>query len=194
MLLFLVLSVALISGVVQEDHPTDSREQWRTRPISPFRLLPAKLGLIGLLFIALPLLAACLRDRNAALVTLATFQEYGLIALVLTSITFSITATATCTKNVAQSLALWVGIVFATASLATALSRYAPVLSRQVAMHMYNTRVLAILAFSTTTALAIILNQYLRRRLGVTIALLVMGSIGSALIGTIWSYYYFYHS
>ncbi len=189
---FGVLSVALIMGVVQADHPNDSRGQWRTRPISAVRMMTAKLLFIGLLFVALPLLADWLKNQVGATQTMQSFKEYSLFVLMLTSLSLSFVATAACTKNGAHGLLLWVGLIFATGSLAEGLSRILPRLSLQLSMQMNMNRGLAILAFSAAIALAVILNQYLRRRMTASIVLLVVGSVGSALMGTLWSYYYFY--
>ena len=127
---FAVLCVALIAGFVQDDNPTDSSAHWRTRPISPIRLMSAKLLLLGALFVGLPLLVIWAKNHFGFTASVAYFREYCLIALVLASLTLSFTAAAACTKNVLYCLLLWVGIVFATGTLMDFLNRFSPVLSR----------------------------------------------------------------
>jgi len=115
------------------------------------------------------------------------------MALMLASVTLSFVAAATCTRNTLHCVLLWVAVIFATGSLAEILGHLAPGVNRQVSAQLTTPRVLAVLEFSTVSALAIILNQYLRRRLSVSIMLLVFGSIGTAVIGSAWGYYYFFH-
>ncbi len=194
LLLFGLLSVGLIAEVMQEDHPNDSSGFWRTRPISPIRLLTAKLLLIGFLFIGLPLLAVWLKNRAPALQTVQSVREYCLIVLVLGSLVLSFAAAAVCTKSGAHSLLLWVTLIFSTATLAEFLGRFLPVLNRQMTAQMNSHTALAILFFSVVVSLAVILNQYLKRQLAVSIILMVTGVVSTALIGTMWSYYYFYHA
>lgn len=191
---FAVLSVMLISAVVYDDHPNDSRGQWRTRPISAARMVTAKLVLIGFLFVVLPVLAVWIGNQLGETQTMQSFREYSLFALVLASLSLSLAATAACTKKEAHGLLLWVGLIFATGTLIEGLIRFLPKLSMQLSMQMNLTRGIAILAFSAAIALAVILNQYVRRQLKVSIALLVVGCVGSALMGTLWSFYYFYQS
>lgn len=192
MLLFTVFSAGLIAGIVQEDHPTDSNAPWRSRPISALRLAAVKLGSIVLLFVAFPLAAIMVKSFFSSAPTVQTLSEYSLTALVLTSVALSFTATSACTKNGLHSALLWAGVVFASGSLAEVLGRALPALSMRLSMQMNNSRVITLLVFSAVMSLAIILNQYLRRRLTASVVLLVVAAIGSALIGTLWSYYYFY--
>ncbi|MND02811.1 hypothetical protein D3C83_223400 [compost metagenome] len=55
-------------------------------------------------------------------------------------------------------------------------------------------RTWAILLFSLIIGLAVITNQYLRRRVGFSIGLLVFGAVGLAVIGSLWGYFYLYHA
>jgi multisubunit Na+/H+ antiporter MnhG subunit len=191
---FAVLCVGLISGVVQEDPPADSSAQWRTRPISPLRMMGAKLLLLGVLFIVVPVVAVGVRhvfDRGHAL---HDASEYGLEGLVLAALVCSLAAAAACTKNVVHCMALWLGLIFATGTLAELLGRFSPVISRQMAMQLNTKVALTILGFSVLVGLAVVVNQYLKRRMSVSIGLLIGGSVGSALVGTAYSYFYFYSS
>ena len=187
-----VISCAMLIGIIQQDHPTDSRAFWRTRPIAPGRLVAAKLGLLLTLFVGIPLLTIMARGWLQQLVVLQTFREYSLMILVLGSITLSLAAAAACTSNIAYALLLWLGVVFGSGTLAEALDRFLPKLTLRLSQQMNMQRVITLLVFSVVISLAIILNQYLRRRFTTSVILLILGSVGSSLIGVLWSYYYFY--
>lgn len=186
-----LFSIGIIATLVQGDAPDDSRGFWRTRPISPLRLVSAKLLLVGALFVALPMLAVVTKEQMRAPTMMLAIKEYGLLAFVLASLTLSFASVAACTRNAAFSLLLWVALIFA---VAAAVERLSPALSGKVAGQMNVSRTWAMLGFSSATSLAIILNQYLRRQRTATIWLLIAGTVGTALIGTLWSYYYFYSS
>jgi len=188
-----VISLALLIGIIQQDHPTDTRAFWRTRPITPGRLLTAKLVLLFGLFVLIPLATVVVGGwMKEGLVRLQTLREYWLVILVLSSVVLSLAAAASCTRKVPYAFLLWVSVVFASGTSADLLSRFMPKLSMQLSMEMNMTRVLSLLVFSALVSLVVILNQYLRRRLSTSIVLLVFGAIGSALMGVLWSYYYFY--
>ncbi len=191
-LLFTVLSVGVIAGIVQGDHPTDNNAQWRSRPISPGRMVTAKLLLVGFLFVVVPIVAVGVRHAFDQGHALHDASEYGLEGLVLAAVVLSLATAAACTRNVAYALLLWLGVVFGTGTLSDLLSRTLPKLSMQFNLRLNMNRVITLLAFSAVISLAIIVNQYFRRRLSVSIALLIFGSVGSAIVGTLWSYYYFY--
>ena len=50
----------------------------------------------------------------------------------------------------------------------------------------------ASLILSTVLALAVTMNQYLRRRLAVSVGLLLVGAVGTAMLGAFYGYFYFY--
>lgn len=190
----LVFSGAMLISIVQQDPPMGASVFWRTRPISPGRMLVAKLCLLGALFVGVPLLIMLLGGWLQKLVLLHTLREYALMILVLGSITLSLAAAAACTKNIAYATLLWVGAVFGGGTLADLLGRFLPELPVQLSMQLNMNRVITLLVISVVFSLATILNQYLHRRLSVTIALLVIGNVAVVLVGTLWGYYYFYTS
>jgi hypothetical protein len=189
-----VLSIAMLISIVQQDHPTGSTAFWRTRPISAGRLLAAKLTLLGAVFIGIPLLLVLLGGWLHRLVLLSSFREFGLMVLVLGAITLSLAAVSACTRTILYALFLALGLMFGTGALSESLSQMVPKFSAKVSMQMNNSRALALLGFSVVTALMILGNQYFKRRLGYSILLLVFASVGSALIGSMWGYFYFYTS
>lgn len=195
LMLTVVMGVGLIADLMQSDHPTRSNAHWRALPIAGRRLVAAKLLLLGGLFVVLPIFAATvmnLTSSNSAFRNLKHLDEYLTIFLVLSAVSLSLAATAACTKNVVHSLGLWLGLVFATGTLASYLDRFAPILSRQALAGLAAEKAHAILALSVIVGVAVIFNQYLRRQVVLSVALLLFGSVGAALIGTMWGYFYFY--
>ncbi len=189
----MVFSWAMLASIIQQDHPTDSRGFWRTRPISAARLVTAKLGLVLALFVVFPLLIVMAGGWLQDLVRLRTAREYVLMVLAMSSFTLSLAATASCTSNIVSALVLWLGVAFGSGTVAEILNHSLPKLTARLSMQMNMDRIIALLVFSAVLSLAIILNQFLRRRLTTTIVLLILVSAGCALIGVFWSYYYFYH-
>lgn len=187
-----VISCAMLIGIIQQDHPTDNRAFWRTRPIAAGRLMVAKLGLVFAIFVGIPLLTVMAGGWLQKLVLLQSFREYSLMILTLSSIALTLAAAAACTSNVAYALLLWLGVIFGSGTLAEIADRVSPKLTLGLSMRMNMQRSITLLAFSAVISLAIILNQYLRRRFNTTVVLLIVGSVGSALMGVLWSYYYFY--
>jgi hypothetical protein len=196
-MLTVVVGVGLIADLMQSDHPTRSDAHWRGLPITGRRLVAAKLLLLGGLFVILPIFAATalnLTSSNSAFRNLRHLDEYLTIFLVLSAVSLSLAATAACTKNVVHSLGLWLGLFFTAGTLASYLDRFAPILSRQALAGLAAEKAHAILALSVIVGVAVILNQYLRRQVVLSVALLLFGSVGAALIGTMWGYFYFYSS
>jgi hypothetical protein len=192
MFVVLIMSIALIADIVQADHPTRADAHWRTMPISPLRLAVGKILLTGALFVALPMTAIWLKNLTASLKFFAFPKEYGLFILVLSSLTLSLVAVAACTKNVVQCLLLWLGLYFGALALADFLTRFAPVLSRRALAEIGLEKALLCLVLSVVFALAVIFNQYLRRRQVVSIVLMLICAVGTATIGAFYGYFYQY--
>lgn len=188
-----VFSWALLVSIIQQDHPTDTRAFWKTRPVSALRLVMVKLGLVLALFVGIPLLIALTGGWLQHLVVFNTLREFSLMVLAMSSVTLTLAAAASCTSNIVYALVLWFGMVFGSGAAAELLSRSLPKLTAHLAMQMNMNRIITLLVFSAVLSLAIILNQYLRRRLTTTILLLILASAGCSLAGVLWSYYYFYH-
>jgi len=192
MLIMVVLSCAMLISIIQQDHPVDSSAFWRTRPISAHRLVAAKLLLLFALFVGIPFLTVLLWVWTQDLVRLNSVREYSLMVLVLSSLVLSLAAAAACTRNIAYALLLWLGAIFGSGTLADILGHFLPKLTLQLSQQMNMNRILTVLALSMAFNLAIILNQYLRRRLSVSAILIVAGNVSIVLVATLWSYYYFY--
>jgi uncharacterized membrane protein YhaH (DUF805 family) len=192
-LVVVVIGIGLITDIVQADHPTLENSHWRTLPVSAGRMVSVKLLLLGMIFIVAPMAAVCVRhvfDRGQAL---HHASEYALESLILTAIVFSLAAAAACTKNVVHCLALWLALTFGAGTLADYLNRFAPVLSPRATGRFGLDKMIVILGVSVLIALAVILNQYVRRRPAASAILLLSGAVSTALIGTFWGYFYFYH-
>lgn len=192
MLIVLIMSIGLIADMVQADHPTRADAHWRTLPISPLRLAVGKILVIGVLFVVLPMMAIWIKNLTASLKFFAFPKEYGLFILILSSLSLSLVAVAACTKNVVQCLLLWLGLYFGALALADFLTRFAPVLSRRALAEIGLEKALVCLGLSVLFALAVIFNQYLRRRQVVSIVLMLICGVCTATIGAFYGYFYQY--
>lgn len=193
-LVVLILGVGLIADLVQADHPTQEDSHWRTLPVSAGRMVTVKLLLIGMIFIVAPVVAAGVRNALSTGPLLHYAREYGLVSLILAAVVFSLAAAAACTKNVVHCLALWLALIFGAGALAACLERVTPAINRKNLAYAGLDKALVILGLSVLLGLAVILNQYLRRRPALSLGLLLTGSVGAALVGVFWGFFYLYHS
>ncbi|MFI5356953.1 MAG: hypothetical protein ACHQ4G_06445 [Opitutales bacterium] len=186
------LAVGVIAGVVQDDDPTRGDVGWRTRPISPLRLLGAKLGLIGTIFIVVPLAGIALRNEWVRPMIYVRWQEFVLIALIVSAVALSLTAVAACTRTVGHCLALWVVLAFVNLNLQTLFIRGLMALGGHLVNRVLMSQAWSALVFSSAISLALVLSQFLRRSRMVAVGLLVASAVCSSMIGATWAYYYFY--
>ena len=183
-----VLSVAMIVGVVQEDNLVESTVCWRTRPISPARLLVAKLLLVEVLFVVIPLCVGWLMNWPARLTSAGILREFCFPLLMAIGLSLSFAATAACTKDLGRCMFTWLAVV-ATAFLLTYLmSKIFPALDRHTASRLIAPKLLIICGISTVIGLAVLSSQYLLRRLAFSIALLASGALGAAVVGAAWTW------
>jgi len=194
MLVVVILGVGLVADFVQADHPTQQDCQWRTLPISAGRMVTVKLLLIGTIFVVVPMAAVCVRHRFDQGHSLHAASEYGLESLILAAIVFSLAAASACTKNAVHCLALLLALTFGAGTLASNLERFAPAISRKALNYSGLNKALVIAGLSVLFSLAVIFNQYLRRRPAMSIGLLLTGAVATALVGVFWGYFYFYHA
>ena len=194
MLVVVILGVGLVADFVQADHPTQQDCQWRTLPISAGRMVTVKVLLIGMIFVVMPVAAVCVRHEFDQGGSLHSASEYALESLILSSVVFSLAAASACTRNVVHCLALWLTLIFGAGTLASYLERFAPAISRKALNYSGMNKALVIAGLSLLLGLAVILNQYLRRRPAVSIGLLLTGAVGAALVGVFWGYFYFYNA
>jgi hypothetical protein len=176
-----VLPVGLIASIYQEDHMVDSDGFLRTRPISPCRLLAAKLGLVWTLFVIAPLLLLLI-ERMVTPVT-SRAPGLGTIGLNLTFVVLVLSAVAAWCKNLSRYfLALLTGIFFFGLSrIAFSSLIEATPLGLRALLRQTNSALMTVV-FSGFWAAALY-NIYYRRRLLVAISLMVIGLIGTTLMG-----------
>jgi len=191
--LLIGLAVAVLMGVMQADPADDSRAFWRTRPIAPGRLVAAKLALLLGLFAGVPFLLVLGGGWIQRVVLLHSWREYLTMLLILGAVALAVMAAASCTRSIGHGVVLLVALVFASGTLADFVSGRLPQLNLKLGLQANWSRVLALLVGSVAVSLAILLNQYLRRSRRWSIALLAAGAVLPALLGAIWTYYYFYH-
>ncbi len=193
-LMVVVVGIGVIADIIQADHPTRDDAHWRVLPISSRRVVAAKLAFLGSLFVLLPLFAVWMGNSLSEHPTMREPSEYGILALVLTNMVLSLAAAAACTRTVVHSLMLWLGLYLGTMALAGALSQFEPVLSRQAMFRMGIDKMQIIVTLNSVVGLSVVLNQYLRRKLSVSVVLLLSAVVGSACVGVFWGYFYLYQA
>lgn len=183
---FFGLSIALIAAIVQEDGLTGSTAFWRTRPISGGRLLTAKLSLIGVLFVVIPVamgLLVRLANRGAMFARPEEVWEplLALVALVLVG-----TALASCCKDLGRYFLIgalcWLLVGFGTVGFQWVKATLGYT-ARGGKMRM---ELIAI--YGVLIAIAVLLNQYRGRRFGLSVGLIVAGVVGAAAINAFWAW------
>ena len=178
-----LLTVSLIAWIVQEDGLSEGNAFWRTRPVTAARLLTAKLTLLAALFIFLPLLAGiCARFLGFEPGTVAFVTWLGDGVSFSISMTLSSAALAACSKNLAQFLfAGFLCIMFGffwllkVQNLANASSPLTFRLQWISQTHLSELLCAAL-------ALGVLLNQYFRRKLMVSIGLILVAVMGCPFI------------
>ncbi len=191
-LMVVVVGIGVIADIIQADHPTRDDAHWRTLPISNRRLITAKLLLLGSLFVALPLLTVWLGNSLSERPAIRVLSEYGMLALGLANLVLSLAAAASCTRTVVHCLMLWVGLYLGTMALADVLSRFAQVLSPHAMFRMPIDKMQVVTTLSVLVGLAVILNQYLFRKLRTSVMLYLSGAVAVACVSAFWGYFYLY--
>jgi hypothetical protein len=188
---FAVWFFALVAGVVQEDNLIDSTVFWRTRPISPGRLLAAKSMFIVGLLVVVPLVGFIILRGFLPL------NSYGPVnwhnwrwsfAGLLSAALFN-GGLAACTKNFRQfMLAVFLsGLVYTVIhswlDYATIVRNVKNDAGHFRALEFIDMLSLAVIGLGGVFAM---LNQYLTRRRVVTVILLSAAVLGTAVIQEFW--------
>lgn len=191
-LMVVVVGIGVIADVIQADHPTRDDAHWRVLPVSSKRMVVSKLLFLGSLFVLLPLIAIWCGNLLSERPALRDPGEYGILVLVLANIVLSLAASAACTRTVVHCLMLWLGLYLGSMALAGALNQFSPVLSRPAMLKMGIDKMQIIVTLNVAVGLSVILNQYLRRKLGASVLLLLSAVVGSACVAVFWGYFYLY--
>lgn len=146
---FIALSVALVAWTIQEDEVTQTAAFWRTRPISPGRLLGAKLTFLITFFVVIPLIGIS-SGRQVAL-----FSE---IAIMLLTYVLLLAAVASCTKDLGRYFLVVLACYLVFGLIAGNFANLG--LSR---VRISGTLATLLLATWAGSAVLILLNQYYRR-------------------------------
>lgn len=184
---FLVLSVCamrVIAGLMQETATPE--------PASAGRRLAAKLLLIVAVFVALPVLVIWLKNQVVSLKSMAYAGEYLLAAAAFAALALSFAAAAACTRSTMRAGFFWATVVFGSGTLLEALTRWSPAGYRAVSRGMTMGGMTLVLGVGVLVAVGIIIQQQLRRRLSLLAVTAVVLAAGAALVGSLWSYHYFY--
>ena len=174
------LTCTLAAKLVQVDGPMDSCAFWRTRPISPGRLLAAKGLLVTLLFVVTPAVVTVAIERRAGM----QLENLPTLLLAWAAIAAFSLAVGACTKDSSRFVLVAILCVVASSAL-----RGAFLISSVKGLHFqFRTGVVSgqwTAVFCVLIGVAVLLSQYLWRRPAVSYALLAVGVAGSAVLASL---------
>lgn len=191
MILVGALTCSLTAKLVQIDAPIDSTVFWRTRPISTWRLLGAKGLFVLLVFVVLPTILTLLMERKGGSFPFDRMADH---LLVWTAVAVVSMALGACTKDSSRFVLIGILCVVAT----SALRGWLAVWTQRGGTHLVvnvggGPRTTGLSAAGQVTALycvlmgvAVILCQYFWQRRTVSLALVVLGVLGAAMISPLW--------
>jgi len=177
-LLVVLFGGALVAKSVQMDAASDSSAFWRTRPLSPWRLLGIKLSVLIGVFVVLPLIVAAYKASfSTAFLSDLPRSFVGLLALILAN-----AALGAVTKDLGRYL-LGVLLLF----FASAILQASAHMAQSGANLRYQSRfgagnMLLEGGFIVLLSLAILIVQYRFRRPWIAYTLVVVGVIGFGLL------------
>jgi len=171
-LAFIGLSLSLIAWIIQEDEVTQPGVFWRTRPISPGRLLLAKLSLIGFLMVLLPTFG----------ISIARPRGFG-----LEIVSFLATATLLCAAVAAsvKDLGRYFLIGFLGFMLFGEFARRIFKLGLQ-GFRITDDRGYLLEALCIMTAILVLVNQYRGRGVARSIVIVVAAISGALTLLVVW--------
>jgi hypothetical protein len=175
---FFLLGIVTIGWLVQEDSARDARAFWRSRPISPGRLIGAKLTLVGGV-IALTILLIYLTGGTSSQ------KETLMMILSIASVTLACVAVAAITRNVGEYLII--GALFAVAGDGIAVLLRAMWPYSVPAKRLLNDShsVVSAVVWITLGAAALLV-QYRTRRTGLSATLLGCAVLATAVVKATW--------
>lgn len=177
-----VLFLAMIVGVVQEDNLVELKAHWKTRAIAPVQLLVAKLIFI-LLFLIQPLLIAQ-QLVSVPVSRLMSGSDILYLASGMIALPLMFAALAACTKNLGHAMLLLLGVVGASAGLAYLIGKVGPELPGKLPL----AKAVLIFASAAAVSLGVLISQYLIRQFWLSVSLLVGGVVMVAVIGSSWTW------
>jgi len=182
------LNFALIAAIVQEDGLTQDNEFWRTRPISPGRLLMAKLGLILPTFVGLLGLVILVQTW----LFLSRFDHSDLFYIVpaLTVVVLCCTAMASCTRNLGAFILGGVLCVMGVTMIGPWLVNMLHIapLPVEEMIRVTMSKISVTFGLSGAAAIALLLNQYITRRTTVSYGIVIATVTSIPLIEFFWSW------
>lgn len=184
-MIYMIMSLALIVGIVQEDGLTESDVFWRTRPTSSARMITAKLSLLLPLFVLLPVLVVAVTKPAASTLTA---RDFGYMGLSYLGVTLAFAAFASCSKDLVRGITLGVLSVVVCAILGAWLERFGAPLPRGVRLPAQDARAIAALLLCIAMSGAVLANQYFGRRPKLSFGFIGVAVIGSAFILNFWTW------
>lgn len=178
------LTLALIAAVVQQDDPNGSKAFWRTRPIAGARLLTAKLLLILPVFVGVPFIALVIVHATSLGASRLGPESYFLPFVTMFGVALSCAALASCTSTLARYfLLLILGWMLIWVLIAVVQIWIQPV---RGGFRLENSRTIVQAIVVGSLAAGVLFNQYLSRRLILSIVLLVGAVLGAVVIRIGW--------
>ena len=180
-----VMVIAIIGAVIQEDDVTGSTAFWRTRPISPSRLLGAKLGVLGVVW-AVEVFSSLALIWAANSPPKHPWEAVIQASLSLGSSILACAALASCSKTMARFILGGILCVIACMALSTGLGKLGLATLRTAPRDALGTMLFVILALIGASGLAVLLNQYFGRRPAFSVGMIAGAVVGIALVSNYW--------
>ncbi len=183
---FVALTCALIAMIVQEDGLAGSNESWRTRPISPGKLLAAKLGLIFACYVFLPIMVVLLQSLLFETSISVTGLPYTLPVLAV--MVLGCAAMAAVTKDLGRYFLSGLLCIMVSVMLALAMTELIELdpQSKANVLHYGMARLQGVVAIVGLASIIVLANQYFMRRKAVSYVAIAVAVVGTALVGAFW--------
>lgn len=177
-MLVVLFGGALVAKTVQLDAPYDSSAFWRTRPLSPLRLLAIKLSVLAGLFVVLPVVVAAVKSAKPESILAELPRGFvGLLALLLAN-----AALGAVTKDLGRYLLGVVAIFFGATIFQASAHFGASGGNLRLQQRGGGGNIYVEGGFIILVSLAILVCQYRFRRPWISYALALVGVVGFGLL------------
>lgn len=180
-----VMMIAIIGAIIQEDDVTSSTVFWRTRPIPPGRLLCAKLGLLGMVWVV-EVLSSLTQIWTANSPSKHPWEAFSQASLSLGSFILACAALAACTKTMARFILGGILCVIACMAFRAGLGKVGLTAVGSPTSGALATMFFVIMALIGASGLAVLLNQYFGRRPAFSVGMIAGAVVGIALVSNYW--------
>jgi hypothetical protein len=183
--LYVAVSLTLIPAFIQEDGVEESDVFWRTLPISPGRMLGAKLILLGVVFVLVPV---AMRALHFAWFDVPEAFRYShlKVTFIHGCIVLGCAALASITKETGRYFMVGLLCLLATGALGSFFTSIGPSV-RRIGRAVGEEKMLMMLAYGAVLAALVLYFQYFKRWKWISVGLVAFAVVGAALIGSYWS-------